>query len=257
MLTRFLTHLQFAVTLVMFVEVAAIMGVAAFPGVSLWLWAAEHLPATGSLRVLLLCMVAALGYFIYGLMLIAVVPLARWVTFAIGTPLGKYPYASFRGYQWASYNALILIVRYSFVNWIRATPFIVLFYRLMGMKAGARVQINTSVVADCNLLEIGDDTVIGGDVTLIGHAVEGAYLVAAPVKIGKQVTVGLMSVVMPGCTIGDRAILAANAVLKKGTEVGAGEIWGGVPARKIGVRGEKRREVEDAEAAAEQVRQAS
>ena len=154
MLNRFLTQLQFAVTLVMFVEVAAIMGVSAFPGVMLWTWTAEHLTTAGPLRVLLLCMVAALGYFIYGLMLIAVVPIARWVTFAIGTPLGKYPYASFRGYQWASYNALILIVRYSFVNWIRATPFIVLFYRLMGMKAGARVQINTAVVADCNLLQI-------------------------------------------------------------------------------------------------------
>ncbi|HZN91591.1 MAG TPA: hypothetical protein VFB81_02770, partial [Myxococcales bacterium] len=196
MLNRFLTQLQLAVTLVMFVEVAAIMGVAAFPGVSLWLWAAERLPSEGPLRVLLLCMVAALGYFIYGLMLIAVVPAARWVTFAIGTPVGRYPYASFRGYQWASYNALILIVRYSFVNWIRATPFIVMFYRLMGMKAGGRVQINTAVVADCNLLTIGEGTVIGGDVTLIAHVVEGAYLVAAPVKIGKQVTVGLMSVVM-------------------------------------------------------------
>lgn len=256
MLNRFLTHLQFAVTLVMFVEVAAIMGVAAFPGVSLWLWAAERLPVEGSLRVLLLCMLGALAYFLYGLMLILVVPAARWLTFAFGTPLGKYPYASFRGYQWASYNALILIVRYSFVNWIRATPFIVLFYRLMGMKAGARVQINTAVVSDCNLLSIGDDTVIGGDVTLIAHVVEGPNLVTAPVKIGKQVTMGLMTVVMPGCTIGDRAILAANAVLKKGTVVGDGEIWGGVPARKLGVRGEKRREVEEAEAAAEQLRQA-
>jgi len=257
MLYRFLTPVQLVVTVALFVEIAAITGVAAFPGVSLWLWTADHLPVTGSLRVLVLCMVGALGYFIYGLTLILVIPVMRWVTFAFGTPVGRYPYASFRGYQWASYNALILAVRYSFVNWIRATPFNVIFYRLMGMKAGARVQINTAVVADCNLLAIGEGTVIGGDVTLIAHSVEGQDLVSAPVRIGRQVTVGLMSVVMPGCTIGDRAILAANAVLKKGTTVGDGEVWGGVPARKIGVRGEKRREVEEAEAAAEQARQAS
>jgi acetyltransferase-like isoleucine patch superfamily enzyme len=228
----------------MFVEVAVIMGVCAFPGVSLFLWASEHLLCCAPLRVLLLCILAALGYFIYGLTLIVVVPVARWLTFAIGTPVGRYPYASFRGYQWASYNALILILRYSFANWIRATPFLVLFYRLMGMKAGARVQVNTAVVADCNLLTVGDDTVIGGDVTLICHAVEGPNLVTAPVKIGKQVTVGLMAVVMPGCVIGDRAILAANAVLKKGTVVGEGEIWGGVPARKIGMRAETRRDLQ-------------
>jgi hypothetical protein len=29
-------------------------------------------------------------------------------------------------------------------------------------------------------------------------------------------------------------VIAACAVLPKGTTVGAGEIWGGVPARKIG-----------------------
>ena len=131
------------------------------------------------------------------------------------------------------------MVRFSFINWIRATPFNVFFYRVMGMKVGARAQINTAVVADCNLISVGDDTVIGGDVTLIAHSVEGPNLVTAPVKIGNRVTVGLMAVIMPGCEIGDGAILAANAVLKKGTIVGPGEIWGGVPAKKIGVRGEK------------------
>jgi acetyltransferase-like isoleucine patch superfamily enzyme len=59
-------------------------------------------------------------------------------------------------------------------------------------------------------------------------------LVMAPVKIGRRVTIGLMSVVFPGVTIGDDAVIASHAVLLKGTQVGPGEIWGGVPARKIG-----------------------
>lgn len=233
-----LTPLQTLITLFLFVEVSAVVGLALFPPVSLWLWVEPQL-TPGPLKVLLLCMLGALGYFLYGLGLIAIVPVARWLTFSLGTPLGKYPYVSLRGYQWASYNALILIVRFSFINWIRATPFNVLLYRLMGMTVGARTQINTAVVADCNLITIGEDTVIGGDVTLIAHAVEGANLVTAPVRIGSRVTVGLMAVVMPGCEIGDDAVLAVNAVLKKGTKVGPGEIWGGVPARRIGQRGEK------------------
>lgn len=233
-----ITPLQTVVTLFLFIEVSAVVGLALFPPVSLWLWVEPQLSA-GPLKVLLLCMLGALGYFLYGLSLLVIVPIARWVTFSLGTGLGKYPYISFRGYQWASYNALILIVRFSFINWIRATPFNVVFYRAMGMTVGARTQINTAVVADCNLISIGEDTVIGGDVTLIAHAVEGPNLVTARVKIGSRVTVGLMAVVMPGCEIGDGAILAANAVLKKGTVIGPGEIWGGVPAKRIGVRGEK------------------
>ncbi|MFZ5439583.1 MAG: acyltransferase [Myxococcota bacterium] len=235
------TPLQTIVSLFLFAEVAAIAGLALFPAVSLFLWVEPQL-APGPLKVLVLCMVGALGYFVYGLSLLLVVPVARWVTLSFGTPRGKYPYVSLRGYQWASYNALILIVRYSFINWIRATPFNVFFYRLMGMQVGARAQINTAVVGDCNLISVGEDTVIGGDVTLIAHAVEGPNLVTAPVRIGSRVTIGLMSVVMPGCEIGDGAVLAANAVLKKGTIVGPNELWGGVPARRLGLRGEAKNE---------------
>ena len=233
---RFLTPLQLFVTVVMFIEIATVFGVAAFPAVSLWLWASERMPFGGAARTLALCILAALGYFLSGVVLLFVVPIARWVTLSFGTPLGKYPYASVRGYQWASYNALTLAVRYSFINWVRVTPFIILFHRMMGMKIGARVQINTAVVSDQNLISIGDDTVVGGDVTLVAHAVEGPNIVTAPVKIGSNVTLGLMAVVMPGCEIGDHAMIAANAVLKKGTIVKPYEIWGGVPAQRMGER---------------------
>lgn len=233
------TPLQSLVTLFMFAEVAACIGVAAYPAVALWMWAFETIPE-GPFRLFQLTLLAPAGYFLYGLALIVVLPVARLVTFSWKVPVGKFPYISFKGYQWASYNALILVMRYSFVNWIRATPFIRFFYRAMGMEIGQRTQINTNIVSDCTLISIGDDVVVGGDVTLIAHSVEGANLVTAPVKIGNNVTLGLMTVIMPGCQIGNGAVLAANAVLKKGTVVGENEIWGGVPAKKIGMRGESR-----------------
>ena len=162
--------------------------------------------------------------------------MARWALFAVGTPVGRFPYLSLGAWRWASYNALTLILRFSFVNWIRVTPFLPLYHRLMGMKVGRRVQINTAVVADQNLLEIGDDSIIGGDVTLVGHVAERGQLITGPVRIGRGVTVGLMAVILPGCTIGDGAVIAAGAVLSKGAQVGAGEVWAGVPARKVGKR---------------------
>jgi non-ribosomal peptide synthetase-like protein len=128
------------------------------------------------------------------------------------------------------------MVRFSFVNWIRVTPLLPLFHRLMGARIGRRVQINTAVVADQNLLTIGDDTVVGGDVTLVCHSAERGHLVTAPVTIGRGVTIGLMAVVFPGCTIGDGALISAGAVLSKHTKVGPGEIWAGVPARRVGRR---------------------
>ncbi len=231
---RIFTPLQLVLTLALFAEVIAICGVALAPAVLLFGWASTRLPADGALRAVGLGAAAAAGYFAFGLALLVVLPVARWVTLARGTPVGRFPYLSVGAWRWASYNALTLVLRFAFVNWIRVTPFLPVFHRLMGARIGRRVQINTGVIADQNLIEIGDDTVIGGDVTLVCHSAERGHLITAPVRIGSRVTVGLMAVVFPGCVIGDGAIIAAGAVLSKGTRVGPGEVWAGVPARRVG-----------------------
>jgi acetyltransferase-like isoleucine patch superfamily enzyme len=228
------TPVQVVLTLVLFAECAILLGVAAFPAVELWRAVESALPLTGAPRVALLCVTAAAGWFVFGLALLVLLPVARWLTFSFGTPIGRFEFLSLGAWRWASYNALTLVLRFTFVNWIRVTPFLPFYHRLMGMKVGRRVQINTAVVADQNLITIGDDTVIGGDVTLVCHAAERGRLVTAPVRIGRNVTVGLMAVVLPGCEIGDGAVIAAGAVLSKGARVGPGEIWAGVPARRVG-----------------------
>ncbi len=235
-LQRWATPLQVVLTLGLYVQLSVLGGLSATPG----LWGLLELYGRSAgwapvLRALALAVGLFAAYFTYAICVIFVVGAFRLLTRA-GTPLGRYPYYSLKGYQWASYNALILLVRYTCINFMRVTPFINLFHRLMGMKLGHRVQINTAVIGDSNLIEIGDDTVIGGDVTLVAHAAERGDLVTAPVKIGSRVTVGLMAVIFPGVEIGDGAMIAANAILKKGTKVAAGEIWGGVPAAKLGER---------------------
>jgi len=233
---RLFTPLHALVTLFLFAEVAVVLGAALWPAVALWSWATGPLPAEGALRSLGLGVALAAAYLVFGLSLLLVLPLVRWLTLSAGTPVGRFRYFSLGAFRWASYNALTLVLRFSFMNWIRLTPLLPLYHRLMGAKIGRRVHINTAVIADQNLLEIGDDTVIGGDVTLVCHSAERGHLVTAPVRIGRGVTVGLMAVVLPGCTIGDGAVIAAGAVLSKGARVGPGEIWAGVPARRVGPR---------------------
>src|SRR5262249_20631697 len=153
--------------------------------------------ASPFVSVLAGCVLGALAYFAYTITVILVVPILRII--APGTPVGRYPYYSWKAFQWASYNALILLVRYTCMNFMRVTPFINLFHRFMGMKLGRRVQINTAIIGDSNLIAIGDDSVIGGDVTLVAHAAERGELVTERVRIGSRVTVGLMAVIFPGC----------------------------------------------------------
>ncbi|MDP4009634.1 MAG: acyltransferase [Candidatus Shapirobacteria bacterium] len=55
-----------------------------------------------------------------------------------------------------------------------------------------------------------------------------------PVTIGDYVFIGPRSIILPGITIGKGAVVAAGAVVTK--DIPEFEIWGGVPAKKIGDR---------------------
>lgn len=232
-LHRFATPIQVVMTLGLYLQLALLGGLAAAPGAHLALQLFARTEGWPPLaRTAAATCLGFFAYFCYALCVIPVVGAYRLITFA-GSPLGRFSYYSVEGIRWASYNALILLVRYTCINFLRVTPFLNLFHRLMGMKLGARVQINTAVIGDSNLIEVGDDSVIGGDVTLVAHAAERGDLVTDRVRIGSRVTVGLMAVIFPGVEIGDGAVIAAGAILAKGTKVGPGELWGGVPARRL------------------------
>jgi len=239
-LQRYSAPVHVVIPLGLYVQMALLAGVASAPGAyaATRAWALTDSWAP-PLRVLAGCCLAWGAYFSYTVCVIFVAAAFRVITRA-RSPLGTFSYHSAAALRWASYNAIGLLVRYTCVNFIRVTPLLSLFHRMMGMKIGKRVLINTAIVADSNLIEIGDDTMIGGDATVVAHAAERGMLVMAPVRIGRRVTVGLMSVIFPGVTIGDDAVIASHAVLPKGTQVGPGEIWGGVPAKKIGDVGSRR-----------------
>ena len=137
-----------------------------------------------------------------------------------------------------------LTVRWAFLSLLHrlATPFLNqtvpsweanTYFRAMGCTIGSGVQITSSSINDCFMVTIGDDTVIGGEAIINGHVVERGELVLAPVKIGKGCVVGARSTILPGCVMGDESVLAGHAVLTKWTEIPAGEVWGGVPAKCI------------------------
>ena len=55
----------------------------------------------------------------------------------------------------------------------------------------------------------------------------------APVVIGDDALIGMGSVIQPGCTIGEKAVIASRAVVPKWTNIPDGEVWAGIPAKCI------------------------
>jgi len=107
-------------------------------------------------------------------------------------------------------------------------------YRTTGMKIGKNVMINgTNLdVFFPELIEIGDNTVIGGLTTIITHEfLRNGHWRKGKVKIGKNVMVGTLSLVLPGVEIGDGATVAAYSLVNK--SVRPNSFVGGVPIREI------------------------
>ena len=206
-----------------------ILGLALFPMIfffySVWHAMSGH---AAWLKILSFSFSIAFGYFLFGASLIFFsVVIKNLLGFKIAP--GLFTIHSKECLHWMGYNSLILIVNSAFLDVFRLSPFQALFYRLMGAKVGQGANINTAGLADLALLEIGDNVLIGGGVALICHASERGFIRLAPTKIGSHVSVGLGSVIMPDCEIGDGASIAPCSYLPKGTKIPPKGVWGGNP----------------------------
>lgn len=86
-------------------------------------------------------------------------------------------------------------------------------------------------------IHIGDRVMIGPRVSLItaGHPVElqerRQFITAEPITIGSNVWIGAGATILPGVTIGDKAVIAAGAIVTK--DVPKSCLVAGVAARVI------------------------
>ena len=136
--------------------------------------------------------------------------------------------------DWVRYMVATHIVRLFAGTLFRGTPIWSAYLRLNGARVGRRVYVNSLGVSDHNLLEFGDEVVIGGDVHLSGHTVEGGFVKTAPVRLNDRVTVGLGSVISIGVTVGSDVQIGALSLVPKHVALDGGHVYVGVPARPLG-----------------------
>lgn len=136
------------------------------------------------------------------------------------------------------FAAQVNILFYLFLfNALIRTHFIpVPLMRLVYQALGARLGENTysaGAILDPPLTELGANCIIGHDAVLFSHAIEGGKFALARIRVGDDVTIGATAVIMSGVRIDNGAIISAGSVVLKDTWIGASEIWGGVPAKRL------------------------
>ncbi|HZE18865.1 MAG TPA: DapH/DapD/GlmU-related protein [Candidatus Angelobacter sp.] len=181
---------------------------------------------------ILLAFALGIGYLIFGLTyLVLVVVIRKLIGFR--SREGDYPFLSSYAIRWAFLGSLVGLAKILILDHIKGMPILNAFFRLMGARIGRNVLINTCNLFDFDLLEIGDDTFIGGDAVIIGHVGEKGLLKIRPVRIGARCTVGQSSVVFPGATMEEGSVLGALSLLPKGKTLPRGTVWGGNPLHEI------------------------
>ena len=120
------------------------------------------------------------------------------------------------------------------------------------IKVGRRVHIAPyAIITGTGGVDIGDYAGVGAFVRIYSHSeapIDGKRMsgpmipesmkgmITAPVVLGKDSLVGTGAVILPGVTLGEGAIVAANSFVPANKKLPPYTIWAGVPVKLVGLR---------------------
>jgi non-ribosomal peptide synthetase-like protein len=181
-------------------------------------------------ELILLFPVMYLGLGILGVLIMTIF---KWLIIGRYKPANKPLWSS---YVWRSElvtglyeNFLVLF----FLNMLTGTPFIKYPLRMLGCKIGKKVCIYTTQITEFDLIKMGDYSVVNDNCTLQSHLFEDRVMKMSYVDIGKECSVGGMSVVLYDSKMEDRSVLAPLSVLMKSETLPANTVFIGAPAKKL------------------------
>ena len=212
-----------------------VCGVSAAPLVLIWFRLVPMMALTPIERMALFSVAIAPSYVLFALCVLIISPLTmrllRWQTPADAEM--RMADMEWTLLRWVRYAASIHLARVIAGTLVRGTPLWTSHLRLSGARLGKRVYVNSLSVSDYNLIECGDDVVIGADVHLSGHTVEAGVVKTARVRLGNRVTIGLGSVVEIGVEIGSDVQVGALSFVPKFATLRGGIVYAGSPASPL------------------------
>ncbi|MEA3343543.1 MAG: acyltransferase [archaeon] len=134
-------------------------------------------------------------------------------------------------------NPLKVILNFITIYTARYCPSLALkraLLRTTGMKIGKNTSIGLSATFDIffpELIEIGENCLIGYNTTILAHEFLISEYRTGEVKIGSNVMIGANTTILAGTTIGDNAQISAMTLVNK--DIKKNELVGGIPLRQL------------------------
>jgi len=143
---------------------------------------------------------------------------------------GEYP---LWGFYYVRFWVVKKLVEAAPLQLLSATPFLAIFYRLLGANIGKNVYLGTTRVLCFDLLTVGDGASLAREAALLGYRIERDRLLIGPTTVGRDAYVGLRAILEGDTSLGAGAELDDLSVLPAGHHVPAQEGWLGSPAQRV------------------------
>jgi hypothetical protein len=135
--------------------------------------------------------------------------------------------------DWVRFMVSIHVVRFFAGSLFRGSPVWTAYLRLAGARLGCRVYVNSLALSDYNLLDFGDDVVIGADAHISGHTVEGGIVKTGKVRLSRNVTIGVGSILDIDVEVGPDCQIGALSLVPKHTKLEGQAVYAGIPVQRI------------------------
>jgi non-ribosomal peptide synthetase-like protein len=121
----------------------------------------------------------------------------------------------------------------NFLDVLRGTPMLPWALRLLGVRIGKGVYMNTTDVTEFDCVRIGDGAELNAWCGPQTHLFEDRVMKIGLVEIGARVTVGVRSTILCDAHVGENTRLGPLTLVAKGERLPAGTRWEGSPAKRV------------------------
>jgi len=111
------------------------------------------------------------------------------------------------------------------------TPFAPIYFRIMGCKIGKKVFMETTEITEFDLVTIGDESALNFACTIQTHLFEDRVMKMSTVEIGKDCTIGSLSVILYDTKMNDHSMLQGLSLIMKGETLPENTKWQGSPCQ--------------------------
>ena len=126
------------------------------------------------------------------------------------------------------YEALSVIF---FLDQLRGTMWLPVMMRILGVKVGKRVWLNTTDITEYDMVSIGDEAMLNEGCGPQTHLFEDRIMKIGSVNIGKKTTIGSHTIILYDSKIGNNVTVESLSLLMKGEELPDNTDWIGSPVK--------------------------